>query len=182
MNIIPELQPTPGMSSEDKVWTMDNKKCIGPNGVLMNNFFEKIESILDKISPRESIILAGDLNINGLHNNNPTNNFKDIMTSYSLSSHITLPTRLNSTGQNGTQIDHIWSNIDRVPVSGVFNSIFTTDHFPNFIIFPSTLEKSNVKITFRDHSETCHGNLIDEINPFASTFSASTYCALTTSQ
>ena len=145
-----------------------------PNGVLMNNFFEKIESILDKISPRESIILAGDLNINGLHNNNTTNNFIDIMTSYSLSSHITLPTRLNSTGQNGTQIDHIWSNIDRVPVSGVFNSIFTTDHFPNFIIFPSTLEKSNVKITFRDHSETCLGNLIDEITPFASTFSAST--------
>ena len=48
MNIIPELQPNPGISSEDKVWTMDNKKCIGPNGVLMNRY-EKLRKVRENI-------------------------------------------------------------------------------------------------------------------------------------
>ena len=48
MNIMPELQPTPDLSNEDKVWTMDNKKCIGPNGVLMNRY-EKLRKVTENI-------------------------------------------------------------------------------------------------------------------------------------
>ena len=155
--------------------TSDNYHIIAvyrpPNGMLINKYFEKIDSILDKISVRGKVLLAGDLNINGLCNNNLTNNLKDIMASYSLASHISLPTRPNADGLNGTQIDHIWSNIEQITISGVFNTNVTkSDHFPSFIVFPTSIQKSKIKLTFRDHSETCLSNLINEIATLNSSF------------
>ena len=146
-----------------------------PNNTLLNNYFEKIDSILEKISPRETILLAGDLNINGLCNNSTNVNLNDIMASYSLLPHILLPTRPNSTGLDGTQIDHIWSNIEQDTISGVFNSMVTkSDHFPSFVIFRLQTQKSYIRTTFRDHSETCLINLIDEISSFGSSFTTTT--------
>ena len=141
-----------------------------PNGSLINRFFEKIDTILDRVPTRCKLILAGDLNINGLSANNNMSNLNDTLISYSLKSHIILPTRPSSDGINATQIDHIWSNIEQVTFSGIFNDIFITDHFPNFIIFPTKNVKGNRLKIFRDHSETCLNNLNDEMFSFTASF------------
>ena len=134
-----------------------------PNSMLVNKFIDKLDSILDKISVRSKIVIAGDLNIDGLVETNNTMNLFDALKTYCLSPHIILPTRPNSIERHDTQIDHIWSNFDTDCGSGVFGDVLITDHSPNFTILPFNIVQSVVKKTFRDHSESCIDNMVTMI-------------------
>ena len=124
-----------------------------PDATMLEFFFSKFEEILDSIPVSKKLILAGDLNICGLSQNLNSTKLLDIAHSFSLTPHIIIPTRPNPSG-NHTQIDHIWSNFGNDFNAGIFDTGIT-DHFVNFVIFPKKIKRKKLKITFRDHSETC---------------------------
>lgn len=71
----------------------------------IDRFFKYLDTLLYKITfennKKYKICFAGDININTLHNNKITDSLNDILQNYNLTSHINIPTRLNSC------IDHI---------------------------------------------------------------------------
>ena len=144
-----------------------------PKNNLFNAFFAKLDSILDAISTNNTLILAGDINLNGLTDSVSLSLFMDIMKLHCLSPHIIIPTRPNSSdNNNSSQIDHIWSNFGTQSYAGVFNRVTITDHFPNFVILPAEISHGVTKITFRNHSENNISFLKDELSNFVLTFYA----------
>lgn len=73
----------------------------------VNIFFDKLDLTLDKSkNTKKSIVIAGDLNIDILCDNNVTK--KMLRESYNIKCHINKPTRRNKC------IDHIASTLDEV--------------------------------------------------------------------
>ena len=113
------------------------------------------------------IILGGDLNINLLSDYSGSQKLIELSQIYSLSPHITLPTRPNSNG-NDSLIDHIWSNFnDSNHKSGVFENIGLSDHLINFVFFHVSMSRIKTKVKFRNHSEVCINNMIDKLQNFS---------------
>ena len=126
-----------------------------PVPTLLNDFSAKIENILENIPNGRKLVVAGDLNINGLNPGRNDFTFIDVATSYGLTSHITLPTRPNQVVNSSSQIDHIWTNFEAGSIAGAFSDLHATDHLPNFVLIPIKIPYASVKKTFRDHSDNC---------------------------
>ena len=129
---------------------------------MLDAFFSNIDEILGSISVGQNLILAGDFNICMLSQSQITQNFLDIARSYSLIPHISIPTRPNTNG-NDTLIDHIWSNFGVNFKAGVFQNLGITDHQINFVLFPVSIERTKIKISFRDHSDQSIQSMIDRL-------------------
>ena len=122
-----------------------------PVGSITEGFLPKIDELLS-VNPNRNTILVGDLNICGLRRTNTSENFIDLLRTYSFFPHISIPTRPNLNGES-TLIDHIWSNFALSFTGGVFSEVYMTDHLVNFVVIPDKIENEKVKITFRDHSD-----------------------------
>ena len=79
-----------------------------------------LQPLIDKLAiENKNIVLLGDFNVDVLHygSNNPTREFLDLMFSASLTSQITIPTRL--TVRSETLIDNIFTNsVEENSISG----------------------------------------------------------------
>ena len=96
--------------------------------------------LFDKISleKNKNICLAGDFNVNliNVSSHLPSSEFMNILSSNYFLPTITLPTKLNASG-NDTLIDNIFSNIfnpDIISGNILFNA--SDGHLPSFAIFP----------------------------------------------
>ncbi len=99
----------------------------------VNVFNDFIDSVLTCASKNQkSIYLMGDFNINLLNEDVhlPTNNFINIMSTYSLYPTITKPTRI--TRKSATLIDNIFTNSRCDQTSGIIMTDLS-DHFPIFV-------------------------------------------------
>ena len=138
-----------------------------PNQGTIDDFLFKIDEMLSNIPSSQKIILGGDLNINLLSDYSGSQKLIELSQIYSLSPHITLPTRPNSNG-NDSLIDHIWSNFnDSNHKSGVFENIGLSDHLINFVFFHVSMSRIKTKVKFRNHSEVCINNMIDKLQNFS---------------
>ena len=136
-----------------------------PYRQLMDDFFRSLESIMNKLEGNNDHIIAGDFNICGITRSPILDKYQDIMRSFNCMPHINKITRLNPRG-NDSCIDHIWSNFGFTFQSGVFNEVFISDHFINFVFLPIELSTSKKKINFRDHSEANILKMIDKLTNF----------------
>ena len=111
-------------------------------------FNEYVSELLDKIrSENKCVACLGDYNISLLNSDchGPTQEFADLMYSYSLFPCITKPTRVTS--KTASLIDNIFCN-DIVDNQDVFTGILYTDisdHFPIFYIDKATDNKNPPK-------------------------------------
>ena len=108
------------------------------------------------ISKSKNIILGGDFNVNILNDSNSKcRDFLNNMYSNSFLPLINKPTRISLNQNNNcrsTLIDHIWTNMNEVFISGIIKSNIS-DHFPNFTSFNFKFEKNKPHyIKFRDFS------------------------------
>ena len=99
-----------------------------------------LRPLVDKLSleKNKNICLSGDFNVNLLNVSShlPSSEFMDILSSNHYLPTITLPTKLNASG-NDTLIDNIFSNIfnpDTISGNILFNA--SDGHLPSFAIFP----------------------------------------------
>ena len=138
-----------------------------PGTTHMRNFCSKVDELLDAIPNGRKVIMAGDLNINGLNPSINELNFIDAVTSFGLSSHISLPTRYDQVHDSSSQIDHIWTNIESNYAAGVFKDLIATDHCMNFVVFRTNIPNTAIKITFRDHSESNIQLMSDRLSNFS---------------
>ena len=104
----------------------------------------------------KNIILGGDFNVNILNDSNSKcRDFLNNMYSNSFLPLINKPTRISLNQNNNcrsTLIDHIWTNMNEVFISGIIKSNIS-DHFPNFTSFNFKFEKNKPHyIKFRDFS------------------------------
>ena len=100
---------------------------------------EYMRPFVAKISKEKNknITIAGDFNINLLNlSHTHSSEFFDLLTSNHLLPTITLPTKLNTSGNN-TLIDNIFSNIFNPDlVSGNISFNISDGHLPSFLIIP----------------------------------------------
>ena len=69
-------------------------------------------------------------------------------------------------------LDHIWTNLDNVELSGVISDVNVTDHFPCFILFSFTSnENENMVKAFRDLSQDNINSFSDVLQEFTNKFS-----------
>ena len=115
----------------------------------INKFNTFIESILTKATKNQKIIyLMGDFNINLLNEDfhAPTNDFLNVLYSYSLYPSITKPTRITS--KSSTLIDNIFTNSMSKQTSGIIMTDLS-DHLPIF--------------SFTDLNVSCNTNLDNDV-------------------
>ena len=150
----------------------ENRKKIEIVGVyrppyrpLLDDFFYSLESILNNLGTSNDQIFAGDFNICGIARNHLLDRYLDIMRSFNLMPHINKITRPNPHG-NDSCLDHIWTNFGFNFKSGVFNEVFISDHYINFVLLSIEINTTKKKIQFRDHSETNIQNMIDKLTNF----------------
>jgi len=103
---------------------------------------EHLRPFMQKISleKNKNTCIAGDFNVNLLNvsSHEQSSEFIDILTSEYFSPTITLPTKLNSSG-NDTLIDNIYSNIFNPDIiSGNITFNVSDGHLPSFTIFPKS--------------------------------------------
>ena len=99
-----------------------------------------IRPLVTKLSleKNKNVYLCGDFNINllNLSNHSGSSEFFDIMSSNHLLPSISLPTKLNSSG-NDTLIDNIYTNIfNPDTISGNISFNVSDGHLPSFVIIP----------------------------------------------
>jgi len=101
---------------------------------------EHIRPLVTKLSleKNKNIYLSGDFNINllNLSNHSGSSEFFDIMSANHLLPVISLPTKLNPTG-NDTLIDNIYTNVfNPDTISGNISFNVSDGHLPSFVIIP----------------------------------------------
>ena len=105
-----------------------------PPDQVIRDFNKCIEKILQEITSKENklLFLMGDFNINLLNNDvhEPTGEFVDILSSFSLYPSIVKPTRITS--KSATLIDNIFTNNYANQTSGILLSD-VSDHLPIFV-------------------------------------------------
>ena len=125
-------------------------------------FNQFVEDLLSKLTKNENklIYIMGDFNINLLNEDvhAPTNEFIDMMTSYSLYPSITKPTRI--TTRSATLIDNIFTNSHNQQKAGILLTDIS-DHLPTFVstnlsAYHKSTDKNNDHV-IRDMSEKKHG-------------------------
>ena len=130
---------------------------------LFNN--EYIRPLVSKLSleKNKNVCIAGDFNINllNLTSHSGSSEFFDIMTSNHLLPSISLPTKLNASG-NDTLIDNVYTNIfNPDTISGNISFNVSDGHLPSFVIIPNpnqnhlpkkhNLYKPNTKLLNPNH-------------------------------
>ena len=124
----------------------------------VRTFNQFVEDLLSKLTKNENklIYIMGDFNINLLNEDVhvPTNEFIDMMTSYSLYPSITKPTRIST--RSATLIDNIFTNSHNKQKAGILLTDIS-DHLPTFVTtnlsaYHESTDKSNDQL-IRDMSE-----------------------------
>ena len=136
-----------------------------PYRPLLDNFFLSFEAVINKLGAENDQILAGDFNICGLSSSPILDKYIDLLRSYAFVPHINKITRPNPHG-NDSCLGHIWTNFGFNFKSGVFNEVFISDHYINFVLLSIEINTTKKKIQFRDHSETNIHNMIDKLTNF----------------
>ena len=100
-----------------------------------------LRPLITKLSneKRKNINIAGDFNVNLLNvaSHPSSSEFFDILTSNFLLPSISLPTKINSSG-NHTLIDNIYTNVfNPDTISGNIEFDISDGHLPSFVIFPN---------------------------------------------
>ena len=130
---------------------------------LFNDAISEVLSIL-KTENKKCYIL-GDFNLNLLNSDKhpPTDDFINIMFSYSFVPVINKPTRISN--KSATLIDNIFVN--DIDAAHFFHGILFTDisdHFPLFYIDSSSkLNKNQRKLSYRDYSHTNINSFTDKL-------------------
>ena len=126
-----------------------------PSGKNFNEFFEKLEIIISKVSnENKDVIVLGDFNIDLLKIESDKNASKllDLFAGNNMVPMINLPTRV--TDSSSTLIDHIYKTVN--DISDTAGSIVSdiTDHYLNFILIKKQVTlKSQSHVTYRSYSE-----------------------------
>ena len=139
-----------------------------PSSRCYSGFLSEIEQKLESLPRNENNVFIGDFNVDLLSRTNFSLELSEMMKSYYFWQMITVPTHESNQG-NGTLIDHIWCNIFNNCESGVFHAGIT-DHDITFTIIPMNFETENMCFKFRDHSETCLVNLMENLGLFVSEY------------
>ncbi|CAL4095019.1 unnamed protein product [Meganyctiphanes norvegica] len=115
-----------------------------PNGNT-NHFIQSLQNILNKVDKKSTCIIAGDINIDLVkQQNNSVNMYLETLMEHNILPYLCIPTRI--TENSATIIDHI--NV-RIPVNQIHNKISSgnlindiSDHLPNYFIIDSDISKS----------------------------------------
>lgn len=121
-----------------------------PNGsvALFNDCLTEL--LLENSRGKKRMIICGDINLDILQPNSDCNDVMSSFESYNFLPYITIPTRVTAT--SSTCLDQLWYNGFNVKQSGCFiNDI--TDHYTQFLILQSSIDKRSCNVSFRDHSE-----------------------------
>jgi len=138
-----------------------------PDKANIPTFIDRLTPIIS-LSSNNKVIIAGDFNINLLDPNNSESIFIEDMYAAAFTPAINLATN-NSNHAQDSCIDHIWLSQNTPVVSGVFNSVDITDHYPIFASFfiPTNKTESNFLLkTFRDHSIANKTKLGNDLRSF----------------
>ena len=126
-----------------------------PHSQSIASFNEMFFNILDSnILSGKKLLIAGDLNINLLdENENNNHEFICSLQSMQFLPVITKPTRIPNNNQMPSLLDHIWINFFATYHSGILLTDVISDHCPTFINIPSLHSDTNhkVKLSFRSH-------------------------------
>lgn len=90
------------------------------------SFCENLVSILFRLQSVPSVI-AGDFNIDMLHNSPPVSRLLKVMLKYGFKQHVTIHTH-----KYGALLDHVWTNLDaeRFEISTGVCISYWSDHSP----------------------------------------------------
>ena len=141
----------------------------------ISEFNVYLNDYLSKFSSSMYVLVGGDLNIDLMMSDITHPETVNIFRSYNYLPYITKPTRVTNT--SATCIDHFWYNNCNVEFSGVFHEYDISDHRTIFIILKFVADKSPPMKQFRDHSQHCMLQLMDEMSSFIDV----TYCRLSVS-
>ena len=111
-----------------------------PHDSNLDEFFSEFIKTAEKIPANNSIVLAGDFNINTSKSNETTvsKQYKDLLLSLGLTNLISKPTRIANSSE--TILDHILANVPLQKLNcGVVRHV-VADHLPTFAIFNSTVQ------------------------------------------
>ena len=126
-----------------------------PNGN-MKHFSEGLNEILSKVDKNTTCIVAGDINIDLLkQQNRNVDMYLETLMEHNLQPYICIPTRI--TEHSATVIDHI--NV-RIPANQMFTKISSgnlindiSDHLPNFFIMDCDIHKTKERPLIRLYNE-----------------------------
>ena len=138
-----------------------------PHSDTVENFIISLRNILESdILRNKHLVLLGDLNINLLCENSNVNSFTNFMQSYYLIPVIHKPTRFQSGYQNGTLLDHIWTNkpLNNYNCGIVLCDI--SDHCPTFFALPFNINSrtETFRSVFRVVDEESKCRFIESIS------------------
>ena len=123
-----------------------------PPNVSISEFLCSFESFLtDNFEPSNNLFFMGDFNIDISPDSSNGCELIELFGCHDIRSLINKPTRITNT--SCTIIDHIWTNIEIEPRSGVI-ICDVSDHFIVFTSFLSPYKQNKIKKSFRDHSIT----------------------------
>ena len=123
-----------------------------PPNTSISEFLCSFESFLtDNFEPSNNLFFMGDFNIDISPDSSNGCELIELFGCHDIRSLINKPTRITNT--SCTIIDHVWTNIEIEPRSGVI-ICDVSDHFIVFTSFLSPYKRNKIKKSFRDHSIT----------------------------
>ena len=160
-----ELQP-----SSDFPNNKSNSIIVGcvyrhPNADIVD-FIDQLEEIIKGINDRkQTVYILGDFNIDLLkyEDHKPTEDYVNMLFSYSLFPIITKPTRITS--HSATLIDHIYTNSAIFDLTAGILTHDITDHLPVFCLLANTSNDFTDKavIYYRDFSKFKKENYLNDL-------------------
>jgi len=131
-----------------------------PTGCLDSFSDVLFNQILYSFNPNALVFVCGDLNFDFLNPDDSHVGLIDNFYSLSYSQLIHDVTRPNN--NEGSCIDHIWSNYNRDHHSGVLD-VLITDHYPIFTVLRLSPIRNSVLKHFRDHSASSLSSLKEDV-------------------
>ena len=115
-----------------------------PHDSNLDEFFSEFIKTTEKISANNSLVLAGDFNINTSKSSETTvsKKYKDLLLSLGLTNLISKPTRIANSSE--TILDHILTNVPLQKLNCGVVEHDVADHLPTFAIFNSTVQNRSV--------------------------------------
>ena len=133
-----------------------------PNGNI-KHFIESLSNLLNKLDKKTTLIIAGDINIDLLKQQNPNVNlYTETLMENNILPYIYIPTRI--TDSTATIIDHINVRIpsnqinSKISSGNIINDISDhlpnfSDHLPNFFIMDCDIRKIKERPLTRLYNE-----------------------------
>ena len=138
----------------------------------IGDFCELMDSTLNSLGGSRSVIV-GDFNLNTLnYSSDPhVQRYVDVFSQYGLVNEINEPTyRSPVTNSDSSCLDHIWHNLKQSRRSYIVNPNLS-DHYPTCLIYDKAVDAKQLKIRFRNFSESNVGmfeaNISSEFEQFS---------------